>query len=77
MTFLTRFCYYCGEGQQQPKDIEYFACSECNAKFFPPVTVKEPDISLIHAIHNFHQIELTDKKAKQAQKRNKKSAKTL
>jgi len=70
MTFLFRFCYYCGEGQQQPNDIEYFNCN-CGAKFIPPVTVKEPEITLIHAIHNFHQIELTDKKAKQARKRNK------
>jgi len=74
MTFLFRFCYYCGEGQQQPNDIEYFICS-CGAKFIPPVTVKQPAISLINAIHNFQKIELTDEKAVQAAKRNKKKKK--
>ena len=75
LTGILRFCYFCGEGHNRINDKDDFECPECLSVFIPPKAIKEMSITLIHAIHNFHQIELTDRKAKHPEKRNKKKEK--
>ncbi len=71
LTGIIRFCFFCGEGHNRANDKDDFECPECLAVFTPPKASKEMSITLMNAIHNFHQIPLTDKKAKQAEKRNR------